>query len=113
MQELENVALPPFFPSVFKDQQLGPARKDFLKRPDADKGIAADLFAALDRLQQKTLRLIRRQAQEGGDRRFQVRVEPQKQGHQRVFRRQMEEALAGRLGRRQGSERLGHGVVPW
>ncbi len=48
------------------------AGQDLAIGPDADKGIAADFFAAFDRFKQKRLRLVGSEPQKGGDGRFEV-----------------------------------------
>ena len=63
----------------------------------ADEGVAADLLASLDRLQQKALVLLPGRAQKCRDRRFQVGGQRAADGHQGVFPGKRQELLAAGL----------------
>src|ERR1700761_6500756 len=59
------------FPPLADNQRTAPGQ-DGSVGPDADKGVAAYLFPAFHRFEQKRLGLVGRQAQKGRNRRFQV-----------------------------------------
>ena len=66
--------------------------------PNADEGVAPDLLAALNRLEQKALRLVGGQAQEGGHRGFKVGRQGEVERYQGVVLRQPQELRAAGQG---------------
>ena len=76
------------------DRNLAPPRHNALERREPDEGIAAHLFAALHRFQQKTLALRPGRAQKGRDRRFQVGHQGAADGNERVRLGERQKLLA-------------------
>ena len=96
---------------AFGDGDLAAARDDALEGREADEGVAADLLAAFDRLQQEALALRPGRAQEGRDRGFEVGGQGAADGDEGVGAGQLQESM--RLGELASCEamRLWYGVV--
>ena len=101
----EDVALEGPSLAGFFDGDVRPAGDDLLVRLDADERVTADMLAALDGFQQEGLGLLGGDAQEGGDRRLQVRSDGAVDGDERVLAGETGEFAGGGRGWGRG----GHG----
>jgi hypothetical protein len=77
----EYVVFEPGDFAAFRDGDLASARDDALEWGKADEGVATNLFAAFDGLQEKALTLLPCGAEEGRHRRFKVGGEGAADGH--------------------------------
>ncbi len=109
LQRGKDIAFDGLLPLALPGGHLAAASDQLACRPDTHEGVAAQLFAALDRFQQEALRFIGGEPQKGGDRRLQVRDKAAADWNQRVGARQLEELRERRKqGFRIGSD-VGHG----
>ena len=102
----EDVALEGPSLATFLDADGRPAGDDLLVRLDADESVPANMLAALDGFQQEGLGLLGGDAQEGGDRRLQVRGDGAVDGDERMLTGEAGEFAGGGRGWGRG----GHGV---
>jgi hypothetical protein len=82
---------------AFSDGDFAPASDDALEGGEADEGVAADLLAALDRLEEETLALRPGGAEEGGNRGFEIGRQRAAYGNEGVLFGEREKLFAAGL----------------
>ncbi len=97
-QHGEDVALNACDFTAFGDGDLAAARDDALEGREADEGVAAHLFAALDGLEEEALALAPGGAQKGRNRGFEVGHKGAADGDQGVRPAESQELLARGMG---------------
>src|SRR5208337_4484333 len=95
-QQLDHTALAPFHRGAVANRQLFSSRSNYHARPGAEECVAADLLAALHRLQQERIILSSRDAQERAHRRQQIRAQRLRDGHQREVAAELQKTFVVR-----------------